>query len=141
MASERHRSGIVTRCSAPSFAARPATATAWSHARWNWSSPLWNPVKTVPADSLSPRDSSSSDSWDGSVGRYPYGPSSIHSYPAADASSRKRCHGTCFGSSGNQTPHESGAVPMRIEAGAASVAGLPMGVAVSVMTSLSLSVS
>ena len=69
VASLRHRSGMTTRCSAPTAVASPATASAWSHARCHWSPPLCKPVKTVPADSLSPREPSSSCSWWGSVGR------------------------------------------------------------------------
>src|SRR5690606_22524766 len=39
-------------------------------------------------------------------------------------SSRKRCQGTCCGSSGNHTPQESGAEPTRMRSSATAMSGL-----------------
>ena len=77
-----------------------------SHASGRCRMPNW-----VPATTRMPRLVHSACSTSGSVGRKPKGPVSITSYPASATSSRKVCQLTCLSSSGNQTPHESGAIP------------------------------
>src|SRR5262245_48784895 len=69
---------------------------------------------TKEADSCRARFSNSARINSASVGRYPSGPSSVHEYPAAATSSRYCRQGTCLGSFANQTPQESGALPILI---------------------------
>ncbi len=77
--SSRQKEGMTTRCFAPIACASTALSATCAQVFSHTASPWCSPVKTVPADTFRPRREVSSERTTGSVGRYPYGPSSIHS--------------------------------------------------------------